>query len=63
MDEKWYDGTISLSDDKTAGSTMNALVCVSIPGIVMYSVAPGLTYAVPTSRVTEVTMERTVERS
>jgi hypothetical protein len=55
---KWYNGTITLEAEfGNDGSTMDAAVCFDVPGMVLYQTAGGMGYAVPLSRVVEVTFE------
>lgn len=53
----WLAGSITLEPVTVneAPTYMDAAVCLDVPGMVLYQVAEGMAYAVPLSRVIEVT--------
>jgi hypothetical protein len=55
MDEfTWYDGTVTFVDEQKG--TLDANVCFDKPGVLMYSVAEGMTYIVPMVLILEITI-------
>jgi hypothetical protein len=54
-DLTWHDGTVTFVDEQKG--TLDCRVSLDRPGLVLYAVAHGMVYAVPTERVIEVTLD------
>lgn len=53
----WHDGTVTFEPGHSPANLDTAKVCLDVPGWLLYSLAERMTYAVPLSKVTEVTID------